>query len=114
MKGQYHLNNVVCHDDELTFGEIPEDAFERLNAMAAKAPAGSGNALFLPWLNGAIAPAENSYARGGFFNLSLDATRAHMGRAVVVYESARLGCCLWTLIFGFLCSSLPARSQPAC
>jgi len=80
---EYHLNNVVCHDDELTFGEIPEDAFERLNAMAAKAPAGSGNALFLPWLKGAIAPSENKNARGGFFNLSLESNRHHLTRAVM-------------------------------
>jgi xylulokinase len=80
---EYHLNNIVCHDDELTFGGIPEDAFERLNDMAAEAPAGSGNALFLPWLKGAIAPTENKNARGGFFNLSLETNRHHLTRAVM-------------------------------
>ena len=80
---EYHLNNVVCHDDELSFGEIPDDAFERLNDMAAEAPAGSGNALFLPWLKGAMAPNHSKNARGGFFNLSLESNRHHLTRAVM-------------------------------
>lgn len=80
---EYHLKNVVCRDDELTFGGIPDDAFERLNAMAAEAPAGSGNALFLPWLKGAMAPSYSKNARGGFFNLSLETNRHHLTRAVM-------------------------------
>jgi len=80
---EYYLNNVVCHDDELTFGEIPDDAFERLNDIAAEAPAGSGDALFLPWLQGAIAPSQSKNARGGFFNLSLETNRCHLTRSVM-------------------------------
>ncbi len=79
----YFLNNIVHNDDDFKFGEMPEDAFTRLNAMAAEVPPGSDNVLFLPWLNGAVAPAENRNVRGGFFNLSLDTNRCHLTRAVM-------------------------------
>lgn len=80
---EYHLNNIVCHDDNLRFGDLPPDAFKQLNDMAESVPPGSGKVLFLPWLNGAAAPSENSYARGGFFNLSLESNRCHLTRAVM-------------------------------
>jgi xylulokinase len=80
---EYHLKNIVCHEDELNPEGMPEDAFERLNDMAAQVPPGSGNALFLPWLTGSFAPAENKNARGGFFNLSLETNRCHLTRAVM-------------------------------
>jgi xylulokinase len=80
---EYLLNNIVCHDDPLSFSEMPEDAFEKLNEMAAQVPPGSNKALFLPWLNGSVAPSENKNARGGFFNLSLETNRCHLTRAVM-------------------------------
>lgn len=67
----------------MTLGTMPEDAYERLNGMAAQVPAGSGNALFLPWLTGSFTPSENKNARGGFFNLSLETNRCHLTRAVM-------------------------------
>ncbi|MCP4577527.1 MAG: xylulose kinase, partial [Deltaproteobacteria bacterium] len=80
---EYHLKNVVCHDDILNLTDMPEDAYERLNKMAAEVPPGSDNVMFLPWLNGAYAPSENRNARGGFFNLSLETNRCHLTRAVM-------------------------------
>lgn len=79
----YFLKNIVWNNDDFQSGEMPEDAFERLNTMAAEVPPGSDNVLFLPWLNGSLAPAENKNARGGFFNLSLDSNRCHLTRAVM-------------------------------
>lgn len=79
----FHLNNIVCHDDALSFGEVPENAFELLNDLAAQVPPGSDKVMFLPWLNGAGAPLSSSRARGGFFNLSLKSNRCHLTRAVM-------------------------------
>lgn len=62
---------------------MPEDAYERFNKMAGDTAAGSDGVIFLPWLNGSIAPSENPYMRGGFMNLSLNTTRAHMTRAIM-------------------------------
>ena len=53
-------------------------------------PAGSGDVLFTPWLAGERSPVDDRNARGGFHNLSLGTTRAHLVRAVlegVAYNS---------------------------
>jgi len=87
---EFHLKNVVCHDDELSIADMPENAYDRLNEMAADIPPGSNGVIFLPWLTGSYAPSENRNARGGFFNLSLESNRRHLTRAVmegVAYNS---------------------------
>jgi xylulokinase len=80
---EHFLKNIVYADDEFNTGPKPEDAYERFNTIASRAPAGSGGLIFLPWLNGSIAPSENPHVRGGFMNLSLATTRTHMTRAVM-------------------------------
>ena len=50
--------------------------------MDSVAP-GSDGLLFLPWLTGAQAPVGDPMVRGGFLNLSLHTTRAHMVRAIL-------------------------------
>jgi xylulokinase len=65
-------------------------SYDELTAMAATAPAGSGDALFTPWLAGERSPVDDHSARGGFHNLSLATTQAHLVRAVlegVAYNS---------------------------
>ena len=39
--------------------------------------------MFLPWLNGSLAPVASGSIRGGFVNMSLDTERADLVRAVV-------------------------------
>jgi xylulokinase len=80
---EHFLKNMVYPDDEFITGPKPDDAYERFNTIASRAPAGSGGVIFLPWLNGSIAPSENPHARGGFMNLSLKTTRSHMARAIM-------------------------------
>jgi xylulokinase len=80
---EHYLKNIVYADDEFKTGPRPEDAYERFNTTASRAPAGSGGLIFLPWLNGSIAPSENPNVRGGFMNLSLATTRTHMTRAIM-------------------------------
>ena len=77
------LKNIVYPDDACTIGAMPADAYERFNAIATDAPAGSGGLVFLPWLNGSIAPCENPNMRGGFMNMSINTTRSHMARAIM-------------------------------
>ncbi len=73
--------------DRILFPEDqPESSSERfaeMLAMAEGVPAGSGGLLFTPWLNGERTPVDDRTIRGGFFNQSLDASRAHMVRAVL-------------------------------
>jgi xylulokinase len=59
------------------------DAYEALNALAAEVPAGSEGLVFLPCMQGAMAPEWNGAARGVFHGLTLAHTRAHLFRAVL-------------------------------
>src|SRR4029453_4798863 len=45
--------------------------------------AGSDGVVFLPAMQGAMAPEWNGAARGGFYGLSLAHTREHLTRAVL-------------------------------
>ncbi len=69
-------------DDALSSSAAPNDFFERLNELAASVSPGSDKVLFFPWLNGERTPVEDHHLRGGFLNLSLATTRAHLARAV--------------------------------
>jgi xylulokinase len=75
-------NNIFYPKDELNSEAAPKDFYKRLDEMAAGIPAGSDNLIFLPWLYGERSPVDDHHARGGFYNLSLQHTRAHMARAV--------------------------------
>jgi xylulokinase len=80
---EFYLKNIIYAEDEFETGSIPDDVFERVNRIAAGVPAGCNGVIFMPWLNGSIAPEENGDVRGGFFNLSLSTSRSHMTRAVM-------------------------------
>jgi xylulokinase len=79
---QYLRNNILFPQDELSTGERPANAYQLLDQMAERTPAGSGKLIFTPWLYGERAPVDDHYARGGFYNQSLNTTRADMVRAV--------------------------------
>lgn len=63
-------------------GDAPADAYRQFDEMAAQSPPGSGGLIFTPWLYGERTPVEDHFIRGGFHNLSLDAGRADLVRAV--------------------------------
>ena len=77
------LDDVLYPDDRLAAGPRPDDVFDRLEDLAAGAPAGSGNVIFLPWLNGERTPVDNHHLRGGWFNVSLGTGRADLVRSVL-------------------------------
>ncbi len=76
-------DDVLFRDDALDPGPPPDDAFERLGAIASEAPAGSDKVVFTPWLYGEHTPVADPHLRAAFFNVSLRTTRAHMVRAVM-------------------------------
>jgi xylulokinase len=59
------------------------DAYDLLTREAAEVPAGSDGLLFLPCMQGAMAPEWNGAARGAFFGLTLAHSRAHLTRALL-------------------------------
>ena len=78
----HFLTNVTFASDALA-DHTTEDMFGGVDALVRDVPAGSGSVLFLPWLTGSHAPSSNENARGGFLNLSLSTTRAHMVRSIL-------------------------------
>jgi xylulokinase len=59
------------------------DAYDLLAKDAAGVAAGADGLVFLPCMQGAMAPEWNGAARGVFYGLTLAHTRAHMTRAVL-------------------------------
>lgn len=78
---EWARNTFVLADDGLT--EPAEPSLAAFDAVAAKAPSGSGGVLFAPWLNGERSPVADTALRGSFHNLSLSTTRAEMVRSVL-------------------------------
>jgi xylulokinase len=65
-------------------------SFDELTALAAAAAPGSGGVLFTPWIAGERSPVDDRHARGGWHNVSVDATEADMVRSLlegVAYNS---------------------------
>src|SRR6202035_4249686 len=89
---QWLRDNVIAPDDGLAggLGQAPPEgrgglavpSFDALTALASSVPPGSGDVVFTPWLAGERSPVDDRSARGGFHNLSLHTTRAHLVRAV--------------------------------
>jgi xylulokinase len=59
------------------------DVYHLMTAPAADVPAGAEGLVFLPCMQGAMAPEWNGAARGVFYGLTLAHTRAHMTRALL-------------------------------
>jgi len=86
----YLRDKVFYPKDAITPEGAPPDAYQKFNDLAASVVAGSDKLIFTPWLIGERTPVEDHTIRGGFFNMSLSTTRAHMVRAVfegVAYNS---------------------------
>ena len=60
---------------------VDTGGFDTLDEVLAAVPAGSDGVLFLPWLRGSMAPANDTNMRGGFINMSLDTDRRRLVRA---------------------------------
>jgi xylulokinase len=59
------------------------DAYDLLSHAASEVPPGAEGVVFLPCMQGAMAPEWNGAARGVFYGLALAHTRAHLTRAVL-------------------------------
>ncbi len=79
---EHVLQNVVYATDELGDHRV-ENVFASLDRLLEATDAGAGGVMFLPWLNGSLAPGGDGNIRGGFVHMSLDTTRRDMLRAVV-------------------------------
>jgi xylulokinase len=60
-----------------------EAHYDTLTAAAADVPPGADGVVFLPCMQGAMAPEWNEEARGAFLGLTLAHSRAHLTRAIL-------------------------------
>lgn len=63
--------------------ELLGAGFADLEPALASAEPGAGGVLFLPWLNGSLAPSADRHVRGGFAGVALSTTRADVLRALL-------------------------------
>lgn len=75
-------DNILYHQDELLAEQDVPDVYKIFDRIVERAPAGSGNLIFTPWLYGERTPVEDHHVRGGLYNVSLQTTREHLIRAV--------------------------------
>lgn len=69
--------------EKLTAEQMRVSTYDILTQIAEKIPAGSDGLLFHPYLGGERAPIWDADARGSFFGLTRQHTRAHMVRAAL-------------------------------
>lgn len=80
---EFLLKNLLLPPDGLTAVAVPDDAYARLETMAARIAPGSDGVIFCPWLNGERTPVDDANLRGAFVNLSNTTEQAHLVRAVL-------------------------------
>ncbi|MBQ8804286.1 MAG: hypothetical protein IJZ53_11675 [Tyzzerella sp.] len=62
---------------------VGDDVYNRMNAEAANSTVGSNGVVMIPHFEGSAAPYWNPYAKGLFFNLSLNTKRGDMIRSIM-------------------------------
>jgi xylulokinase len=83
-------DSLLYPQDDAAMAARPGNVGPELDHIAEHVPAGSDKVIFTPWLYGERTPVDDRTVRGGFLNLSLKTTRAHLVRAVfegVAYNS---------------------------
>ena len=78
----YLRDNILYVADALARETRAPNVYPIFDRMVAGTPPGSEKVIFTPWLHGERTPVDDPLVRGGFHNLSLRATRAHLIRAV--------------------------------
>lgn len=63
--------------------QVESSLYDLLNAAVAETAPGCRGVIFTPWLHGNRSPFEDPYARGMFFNISLETGKRHLIRAVL-------------------------------
>jgi xylulokinase len=77
---EYVMRQLV-HSNDVLANHQTDEPFARFDNALAQSEPGVGGVLFLPWLAGSLAPNANANMRGGFINMSLEASRVDLVRA---------------------------------
>ncbi len=76
--GIYLENQTVADKDEEY-----QSLYDYLSSVVETVEPGSGGIIFTPWLHGNRSPFEDPYARGMFFNISLESGKRDLIRSVL-------------------------------
>jgi xylulokinase len=74
------FKNAFDHDSA---SDTSSDIFNQYNELIREVPAGSKGLIFLPYLNGERTPHWDPNARGVFFGVNLETTKAHFIKAIM-------------------------------
>ncbi|MCD6318644.1 FGGY-family carbohydrate kinase [Candidatus Aerophobetes bacterium] len=77
------FRDKFCQEEKSVAERISEDSYNILGAEAAKTPPGSEGLIFLPHLQGAMAPEVNPKAKGVLYGFTLRHTKGHVIRAIM-------------------------------
>jgi xylulokinase len=80
---KWFSENLFGQEERLAAQAKGISIFQLMDEMAAEIPAGCEGLLFLPWVWGERAPVDDDQVRGGFVNLGLNHSKAHMVRAML-------------------------------
>lgn len=75
------LRDALCMEELAIQQGGGPDAYQAMDALAAKIPAGSEGLVVLPFFGGAGAPETDQYAKGMIYGLGLQHTKPHIIRA---------------------------------
>lgn len=82
--GSYQwLRDVICISEKQAASALNLSPYELMNLQIEQSPPGANNLLFLPYLLGERAPRWNPKARGAYFGLTMQHTRADIIRATL-------------------------------
>lgn len=80
------LDAIGVYLDERTISDRDEETrtlYDYMSEVVEQTPPGAGGVLFTPWLHGNRSPFDDPYARGMFFNISLETGKRDLIRAVL-------------------------------
>lgn len=77
------LRDAVCREEKESAAALRVSPYELMNLQAEESPPGANGLVFFPYLLGERSPRWNADARGVYFGLSMDHTRADLIRATL-------------------------------
>ncbi len=77
------FNRELGHAEELKAFDSSQNVFEIMSEEAESISPGSEGVLFLPYMKGERSPLWNSQAKGVYYGLGFEKTRAHMIRSMM-------------------------------
>ena len=80
---EFLRDQILWPVDALGTPAPPDDAWARIDALAATSPPGANGVLFTPWLVGERTPVDDHTLRAAWSNVDIGTTRADLARSVL-------------------------------